>query len=159
MAYSPILFSSTVLNLERRRERQRLFGEEPLYAAAGWIASHLPAEATIGAWNAGMLAFFSQRRVVNLDGLVNSREFFLADRHDLCAYFDREDIDYLVDAFDVERPFAQYEREIGRCVPNLVRIWSGPAYPGSSRGAMAFRRLSGASEGAAPEVPARGPSR
>ena len=126
---------------ERRRERQSQFGAEPLYAAAGWMRAHLPAGATVGAWNAGILAFFSDRRVVNLDGLVNSRAFARSYRHDLCAYLDREGIAWVVDAFDAERPFAQYEAQIGRCAGRLEKIWAGPAYPGSSprREAAAFR--------------------
>ncbi|MEM7355208.1 MAG: M1 family aminopeptidase, partial [Acidobacteriota bacterium] len=114
---------------------------EPLFAGAGWMHQNLPPDATVGAWNAGILSYFSQRQVVNLDGLVNSRSFFLADRHDLCAYLDRVGIDYLVDAFDEEQPFDPYKEQIGLCTSDFEPVWDGPGYRSSPRRAMAFRRL------------------
>lgn len=63
------------------------------------ISSVLPPGAVIGAWNAGELAYFSRRRVVNLDGLVNDTRFF---RHlrwggDVRQYLREEGIDYVAD--------------------------------------------------------------
>ncbi|MEM7583770.1 MAG: hypothetical protein AAF560_10355 [Acidobacteriota bacterium] len=132
---------STAVNTARFRHQQGRFSEEPLYAAACWIRAHLPADARVGAWNAGILAFFSDRQVVNLDGLVNSWEYFLVESHDLCAYLEREGIDTLVDVFDASQPFAQYASQMN-CAEQLEVIWTGPAYPGSSplRRAMAFQR-------------------
>ena len=47
---------------------------QPLYEGAAWVQTHLPADAVIGAWNAGALGYLSGRQVINLDGLVNSRQ-------------------------------------------------------------------------------------
>ncbi len=44
-------------------------------AAARWIGANTPPDAIIGAWNAGQLGYFSDRRVVNLDGLINSKRY------------------------------------------------------------------------------------
>ncbi len=136
-----VVMISTAINTSRFRQQQARFSSEPLYVAAGWSRSHLPADTKIGSWNAGILAFFSDRQVVNLDGLVNSWSFFLDDRHDLCTYLDRERIDYVVDVFNADDPFDQYQDQIGACVSRLEMIWTGPAYPGSSplRRAIAFR--------------------
>jgi hypothetical protein len=41
------------------------------YDAAAWIATNTPPDARIGAFNAGIPAYFSRRPVVNLDGVVN----------------------------------------------------------------------------------------
>lgn len=50
-------------------------------AAAGrWIAAHLPPDARIASWDAGALGYFAHRRVVNLDGVVNSVEWYDAVR-------------------------------------------------------------------------------
>jgi len=47
-----------------------------LYWMARWIRLHLPIDAKVGAWSAGILGYFSGRCVINLDGLVNSHEYF-----------------------------------------------------------------------------------
>lgn len=44
-------------------------------AAAEWIASNLPADAVVGSFDAGVIGYFAERPVVNLDGLVNSYEW------------------------------------------------------------------------------------
>ncbi len=44
----------------------------------------LPADAILASWNSGTLTFRSARTVVNLDGLVNSWDYHLETRRDLC---------------------------------------------------------------------------
>jgi len=72
-------------------------------AGIRWISANLPPEALVGSWNAGALGYLSGRRVVNLDGLVNSRDFHRNDREHLCAYWDRIGLDYVADVMDLER--------------------------------------------------------
>lgn len=68
------------------------------YAAAIWMRENLPADAVIGSWNAGVLGYYSGRRVVNLDGLVNSWDFVpYLRRGALPAYVVGERIEYLAD--------------------------------------------------------------
>lgn len=66
---------------------------------AAWINANLPADARIGAWNAGVLGYFSDRTVVNLDGLANDRAYldFIASGAPLENYLKQERIDYVVD--------------------------------------------------------------
>jgi hypothetical protein len=45
--------------------------QRDVYASLGRVAELTPAEAKIGCFNAGVPSYFGQRRVVNLDGLVN----------------------------------------------------------------------------------------
>jgi hypothetical protein len=64
-----------------------------------WINEHIPVYARIGAWNAGQLGYFSDRTVVNLDGLANDRAFLshLKSGAPILDYLEKEGITYLVD--------------------------------------------------------------
>jgi hypothetical protein len=53
----------------------------PLWAnreAGRYIAARLPRNAVLAAWDAGVLGFYSERSVINLDGSVNSMEYLRA---------------------------------------------------------------------------------
>ena len=70
--------------------------------AAAWMAANLEEEAIVGSFNAGQLGFFSGRRVVNLDGLINHVSYFQrvirADSPEaLGDYLDEVGVDYIVD--------------------------------------------------------------
>ncbi|MDP3659108.1 glycosyltransferase family 39 protein [Phenylobacterium sp.] len=68
------------------------------YRAAQWINANLSKDAIVGSWNAGVVGFYAQRRVVNLDGLINNAAlvpFLKDDRTDLYI-LDRK-IQYLSD--------------------------------------------------------------
>jgi hypothetical protein len=53
--------------------------EKGLY---GWVRRTFPEEAVLGARDAGKLGFFTERPVVNLDGLINDQRLLEAIRHD-----------------------------------------------------------------------------
>ncbi len=59
----------------------------------------LPAHARIGAWNAGVLGYFLERPVINLDGLVNDTEFLevLQSGAPLQDYMRAKKITHLID--------------------------------------------------------------
>ena len=44
-------------------------------AAGEWIGAHLPPDAVLGSWDAGILGYFAPQSVINLDGVVNSLAF------------------------------------------------------------------------------------
>ena len=72
------------------------------YEVAKWIDANLEEDAIVGCFNAGQYGFFSNRSVVNLDGLINHVSYFetvLKSRSPeaLAAYMDRIGIDYVVD--------------------------------------------------------------
>lgn len=68
------------------------------YRAAQWMSANLPSDVTVGSWNAGVLGYYSERSVVNLDGLINSYELLpYIEDHDIASYIDRERITYLSD--------------------------------------------------------------
>ena len=85
-------------------EQQRVDTITPLHDAARWVSRHVPPDAVVGSWNAGAIGFLSGREVVNLDGLVNSWDYFRHDRHDLCRYWAKAGISYIVDIFDGTQP-------------------------------------------------------
>ena len=47
--------------------------------AGAWIAAELPDDAVVASWDAGMLGYASGGRVLNLDGVVNSYDFYEAN--------------------------------------------------------------------------------
>ena len=112
---------------------------EPLDAAALWLrsTSEVPADAVVGAWNAGAIGYLSGRTVVNLDGLVNSWEFARRGRLDLCAYGRMRGITYLVDVWTAD---AALPDALRGCADRLEPIWVGPAHPDRpDRRAIAYR--------------------
>jgi hypothetical protein len=82
---------------------------------AAWLRAHVPPSERVAAWNAGILAYFSECRVVNLDGLVNSREYCerLARGAGVRDYLAELNIDYVVDyARDARRSDTHYWGEL-----------------------------------------------
>lgn len=84
--------------------------QDPVYQQAGWLAAMeaLPADAILASWNSGTLTSRSERTVVNLDGLVNSWNYHLETRRNLCWYWRGTGVTHLVDFFDftVDPPMA-----------------------------------------------------
>lgn len=106
------------------------FARAPIYAAASWVRANVPPTATVAAWNSGTIAYLSGRRVVNLDGLVNSWSFYNAKRKDMCGYWREEGVRYLVDEFDLDRELASasavFGIDLSPCANRLYRVWIGP---------------------------------
>jgi len=127
-----LVVAATAVGLARwRRETSP---RVPLLHAASWARASLPVDARIGAWNAGTLGYLSGRTVVNLDGLVNSWEFLETGQHDLCAYWERQGITHLIDAFSEDGPggtpvvvpvVLPVARAYARCADRLERVWQG----------------------------------
>lgn len=79
------------------KEWNRSWNDES-YLAAQWLARNVPADAIVGSWNAGVLGFYADQRVVNLDGLINNFELLdYIKRGEVAEYIAREDIEYLSD--------------------------------------------------------------
>lgn len=79
----------------RRPETAPIPGED---AFLSWVAQRLPAQARLGAFDAGAVGYFSPQTVVDLDGLVNSADllpYIKEGRVD--EYVCAQGIDYLVD--------------------------------------------------------------
>lgn len=131
----------TVASVRRWAERDALL---VTYAAAAWTRASLPEHARIGSWHAGAIGYLSGRTVVNLDGLVNSWEFFESGQRDLCRYWQDTGTEYLVDMFAGTRAavYAPAYAAYAACADRLERIWLGPAPAGTGWRLAAFRVLS-----------------
>jgi hypothetical protein len=142
LASSLILFA-TIRGVVQWQERaQGINSASPLLAAALWAKAHLPAGAVIGAWNAGTIGYLSGRQVINLDGVVNSWDFFETEQVDLCRYWDRAGITHLLDVFEGNHGLSAvpvYSR-YARCVARLDLIWANDRY-GASWQVNAYRVL------------------
>ncbi len=107
----------------------------PLHDAARWVSRHVPPDAVVGSWNAGAIGFLSGREVVNLDGLVNSWDYFRRDRHDLCRYWRETGISYVVDIFDGTQPVmpAPTTVRFGDCADRMQPLFIDDHYRASWR--------------------------
>jgi arabinofuranosyltransferase len=64
---------------------------------AQWIAANTPAHALVAAHDIGALGFYSQRRLVDLAGLVSPEVIpFIRDETRIAEYLDAQKVDYLV---------------------------------------------------------------
>lgn len=68
-----------------------------MYEATLWGNMHLPKDAVLGAFNAGILGYFSTHTVVNLDGLVNNSALVALEHATLWEYMKQEKISYISD--------------------------------------------------------------
>lgn len=115
---------------------------DPLEKAAFWLKDNTPSGAIVGSWNAGIMSYYSQRRVVNLDGLVNSWEYFQREQYDLCQYWDKNNIQYIADVFDDQRalsPVPSYPY-YKKCAGQLELVWSDDIQGISGRVQVYFLR-------------------
>jgi hypothetical protein len=67
---------------------------------APWIKSHAEPNAVVGGFNVGIVSYYSGRRVVNLDGVMNDAAIDAIRTHTLGKYIDSQGIEYLADVDD-----------------------------------------------------------
>jgi 4-amino-4-deoxy-L-arabinose transferase-like glycosyltransferase len=95
--------------------RERWTGPSPhrvnQLEAARWIDAYTPPDARVGSFNAGIVGYFSNRHVTNLDGVVNADAYRARRQKALPAYMREQKLDYLVD--------------LNPALLNLA-CWSGP---------------------------------
>ena len=99
-AFAALFFAATFLltyiaaaSYSSRDERVASF-----HKAALWINENLPEQATIGAHSAGTLGYFVENRhVVNLDGFINSVEYFQVLKEEKFADYVLRNIHYYAD--------------------------------------------------------------
>jgi hypothetical protein len=93
-----------VPQFQQRYERTHYHFIAPVHyhhEAAEWLREHLPEEKTVGMWNAGYVGYFSHRKVINLDGLINGRELYeyLTHGPGVWQYILDKKIDYISDYY------------------------------------------------------------
>ena len=104
---------------------------------ANWIRESLPEDALVGAWNAGILGFFSERVVINLDGVVNNEILPYVRNKEICEYLNDANVEYVAD-FDntIYNYWVPFWAENGEPRLSLEPIWlaSGAGVPFSVHG-------------------------
>jgi len=71
--------------------------QREMYQAALWMRDHLPLAARVGAFNAGIYGFWSQRQVINLDGVANNEILENMRCRSLGKYIQQKNIKYICD--------------------------------------------------------------
>ena len=121
----------TLWSVHSWRERDRTgLTMRPDYDTGRWARAHLGADAIVGTWRTGALAYLTGLRVVDLSGLANSWDYYRVERKDLCGYWEKTGITHLVDLFENGRPPME-ERDYATyaaCADRLERIWSDDRY-------------------------------
>ena len=96
--------------------------QRDVYVSQPKFEAMIPPQARIGCFNAGIPAYFSDRTVINLDGLVNNSVYPYWKSHTFDHYLADQHIDYIIDETDsVARAQAFSSAQI-----RLLPIASGP---------------------------------
>jgi hypothetical protein len=64
---------------------------------APWLKNHTAPNAVVGGFNSGIVSYYSDRRVVNLDGVMNDAAISAIQSRTLSSYIDSQGIEYLAD--------------------------------------------------------------
>ena len=71
---------------------------QALYIQAGqFIEERLPDDVRVGAFNSGIVSYFTNKKVINLDGVVNSDIYQVLRDRQLVAYIRKNNIDFVLD--------------------------------------------------------------
>lgn len=94
---SSVLCARSFISSIRRAGHEHADWHVAAYEAAVWARTNTSPDAVLAMKDAGTFGYFSQRRVVNLDGLVNNLELQRALRdRDLAGYLRRKNVGHLV---------------------------------------------------------------
>jgi 4-amino-4-deoxy-L-arabinose transferase-like glycosyltransferase len=100
-AYAALLLSCGAASIQAWQQRQGAAhthsGHRALLDMARWASTNLPEGAVMGGWNSGIMSYFSERVVVNLDGVINDEAISALQQRDLSTYIAKRGITYLVD--------------------------------------------------------------
>ena len=115
-------------------DRGLYFCPNDTLSGSAWLQRNLTDGERVGAFNAGLLGYFSHRPVVNLDGSVNQSIFAAIQERELLRYVQRERITYLVDSpYFLDSAFRLYwgdgiETITGQLQP-VAEFAACPSYP------------------------------
>lgn len=105
--------------------------QRDLLDGARWVDAETPQDARVGAFNSGIIGYFSHRTTVNLDGVMNPDALEAIQERRVAAYIHQRDIQYLADfpyyPYWLYRPFLGEElpaREVAKF--DTVATFQGP---------------------------------
>jgi hypothetical protein len=101
-AAAAVLFATSSYSFVAYKPSKLVSGYVLRYEVAQWIAENTPKNVVLAAWNSGQLAYFSDRRTLNLDGLISSPAYYrqVLREHDPAAlesFLTESGVDYIVD--------------------------------------------------------------
>jgi hypothetical protein len=88
--------------------------------AANWLKTNMRSEDTAASFNSGIMAFFSDRRIVNLDGTINGAAYKAILRRELWQLMRESNVSYFLDYDPVMLEL--YKAFLGDGRPNLKLI-------------------------------------
>lgn len=98
------------------------------YDAARWVATHTDASDTIGVFQGGAIGYLSHRRVINLDGKVNSDALHAMETGRLDQYVKAAGIDIVMDSERVLDRFLGPWTDAQRSHIEAQSVFSGKRY-------------------------------
>ena len=75
----------------------RYYWQPDTLRAARWLRNETPEETRVAGFNAGVLAYYSERPTTNLDGVMNPDALEAIDERELLAYVEGLGVDFVVD--------------------------------------------------------------
>jgi hypothetical protein len=114
-------------------------GDYRFLQVVDWIEAHTPADATIGVFNAGAIGYFSDRRIINLDGKVNHAALEALRSGGIRRYIGEQGIDYVIDHEWILGRFL-FEAPPGRDGLDFARVNGGTPLGVPGWGAYHVRR-------------------
>jgi 4-amino-4-deoxy-L-arabinose transferase-like glycosyltransferase len=71
--------------------------QKQMYQGAFWLKENIPDSLKVGSFNAGIYAFYSEKPIINLDGVVNNSAFEAIKNKNIIGYLAENRINYLID--------------------------------------------------------------
>jgi len=101
-AFLVLFLNAAVSGVASWREGRGSAGTHSLHStmyaqAVPWIQKQIPPDEKIGSFNCGIYSYFSDRMVVNLDGVINDSVIPFLEAGDLFSYLRQERIRYVID--------------------------------------------------------------
>lgn len=85
----------------------------------------------VGAWNAGIISYFSRTSVINIDGLANDEVFSFIRKNSLFDYLKSNNINYLIDYEEMlknkeyRKRGGYFDERMDRCLRSLYPVDAG----------------------------------
>ncbi len=76
---------------------------EPAWKNLDWVKENIPEGSAIGSFNSGLLSYYSGRKTINLDGLLNFEAIKAGRDKKMYAYMKSRGIDYWIDGSFVNK--------------------------------------------------------
>lgn len=94
------------------------------------VNGQIPAEDRVGIFNSGYLQYFTDRKVINLDGLVNNEVLPYYRKHKGIEYLRKRNIAWLVDrSIYLGAVFGPYLGPAAESTLSLVKVWQDSLHP------------------------------